>query len=305
MLRIMAVALLMLGAMGCAAPKDEAFILRDESDLPPAQKEQAGKNQGEAPGEDRRANEGPLPQVTRKIIYTGQIEIIVTSVEMAGNRVREITEQKNGYVASYYIDSTSGDRRQATFTIRLPVAHFREAMEELAALGHATVSRIDSKDVTDEYYDLESRIQTKQDEEKALRELLGKSTDKLENLLMIRKELARVREEIESAQGRLNKLTKLTELTTITVKLYERKQYVPPTAPSFGKRISDTLTASSNQLVIFVKNLVLIVIALVPWSPVLVLVFSIFYLICRRIRRLLFVPSSVVEVVRVERAAPE
>ncbi|MCX7700264.1 MAG: DUF4349 domain-containing protein [Gemmataceae bacterium] len=254
-------------------------------------------------GEDA-SKDKPQP-VARKIIYTGQVEIVVKDIDQAANRVREITEQFQGYIAGFQIDATMGDRRTAVFTLRLPVAHFQKAIDTLAELGHVTVSRTDSQDVTDQFYDLEARIQTKQDEEKALRELLGKSTDKLENLLMIRKELARVREEIESAQGRLNKLAKLSELTTITVKLHERKDYVPPTAPTFGSRVSDTFSRSTESLVTFLINLALLIVALVPWSPLLLAGLGVLYLAFRRLRRLLSPTVHIPEVIPAESRSRE
>ncbi len=287
--------------LGCGQPKNASRGPLSDFDgvavAPPGVGQRAAGNDAPA---DKGKEAGPDAKraiVSRKIIYTGQVEIIVKNIDEAGQRVKEITAELEGYVAGFYIDSTFGDRRTAVFTLRLPTAQFQKALNSLNELGHVLVSRTDSQDVTDEYYDLEARIQTKQDEEKALRELLGKSTDKLENLLMIRKELARVREDIESAQGRLNKLAKLSELTTITVKLSERKEYIPPTAPTFGNRIRTTFSNSTESLVTFLKNLTLFVIALVPWSPFLLVGLGVLYWIIRRLRRLLWPVESISDVI--------
>ncbi len=215
---------------------------------------------------------GPAaPVVSRKIIYTGNIELIVTDFDAASKDVNRLVEQHEGYVSKSDVGETSGERRHATWVLRVPVAKFRPMMDALAGLGHAVNLRTDSADVTDEYYDLEARLKNKQEEEKRLREHLQKSTGKLEDILAIEKELTRVRGEVESIQGRLQKLSKLSELTTITVSATERKDYVPPTAPTFGNNLGSTLGSSADALVQLGKIIVLVVVALLPWLPFIVL----------------------------------
>lgn len=207
----------------------------------------------------------------RKIIYTGTIDVVVTDFDGATEKMLKLVEECGGYVSNSRLDASDGDRRRATWTLRVPVAKFRSVIDNAGQLGHVINTHTDSQDVTDEFFDLEARLKTKQEEEKSLRELLGKTTDKLENLLAIRRELMRVREEIESAQGRLNKLSKLSELTTITITLQERKDYVPPTAPTFGSRARHMFGDSANAVWAFLKNLVLVAIGLVPWLPLILI----------------------------------
>jgi len=230
--------LALIPLMGCNDVKSTMRKAEGAAFLAPVQIEK-GAGQGQANGLAGRGAQAPAggadkpveKEVARKIIYTGFVDVIVTDFDGATQQMLKLVEETGGYVANSKLEAADGNRRKATWTLRVPVAKFRSVIDSAGQLGHVTNTHTDSQDVTDEFFDLEARLKTKHEEEKSLRELLGKTTDKLENLLAIRRELMRVREEIESAQGRLNKLSKLSELTTVTITLQERKDYVPPTAP--------------------------------------------------------------------------
>lgn len=233
------------------------------------------------------AGQGPAAEKppARKIIFTGHTDVIVSDFDGARQRVVTLAEQNGGYVANFNVDATSGDRRRATYVVRIPAAKFQPTLDALAQLGHVTTTRTDSADITDEFYDLEARLTTKQEEEKALRDLLAKSTGKLEDVLTMRRELKQIREEIESMRGRLNKLSKLTELTTINVTLHEQKDYVPPTAPTFGGRVGTTFSASSDALSEFLKDVTLVLVAITPWLPIVLIAGGVLFIARRLYRR--------------------
>src|SRR5262249_28415313 len=145
-----------------------------------------------------------------------------------------------------------------------------------------TNTKHDSQDITDEFYDLEARLKNKQVEEKRLLEHLQKSTGKLEDILAVEKELTRVRGEIEFVQGRLQKLSKLSELTTINVTMQERKDYVPPSAPTFASSLGRTLGDSFDALVNLFRWLALALVALVPWTPFIAIFIGVPWWMIRR-----------------------
>src|SRR5262249_49841670 len=158
--------------------------------------------------------------------------------------------------------------------------------------GELQRNKLDTKDVTEEFFDTETRIKNKQVEEKRLVQHLEKSTGKLEDILAVERELSRVRGEIEQMQGRIQLLTNLTSLTTIVVTVQERKGYVSPTAPSSTVSIERTFGRSWENLVAFGSWIVLVAVALVPWLPILALVGLVVWLILRRQRRVQPIPPT-------------
>jgi hypothetical protein len=218
----------------------------------------------------------PKPESpARKIIYTGTVELVVPDLDAATQGLQKLIDAHKGFIAHADVRGTKGERRTGTWTIRIPAEEHPAMMEALSALGETTSVHTDTQDVSEEYYDVEARLKNKQVEEKRLLEHLQKSTGKLEDILAVEKELSRVREEIERFQGRLNKLANLTALTTITVNMQEIKDYVPPTSPTFRTSIGRTFGESADTLGAFLRNVVLFVVAIVPWLPFLAIIIGV------------------------------
>jgi hypothetical protein len=92
------------------------------------------------------------------------------------------------------------------------------------------------------------------------------------DLLAFRKQIADVREQIERLQARLNTLSRLSAMSTIDIVMSEDKAYVPPTAPTFGTSLGRTFWDSVDSLEKLGKGLVLVLVAIAPWLPLIVVV---------------------------------
>lgn len=209
--------------------------------------------------------------ITRKIIYTADIEIVVKDLEATRQSVERIVQEQQGYIAKTDTVGQAGQSRTATWTMKVPAEKFQDTVAALAALGNTVRNSSDSQDVTEEYFDLESRIKNYKAEEEVLNRLLKEKAEKVEDLLKIREQIKIVRVEIERAEGRLKYLATMAAMSTITLRVREDVSYVPPTAPTFGSRISDTFEHSLSALSDFGKGLVLLVVALAPWLPLILI----------------------------------
>jgi len=209
----------------------------------------------------------------RKIIRTADIKVIASDFAETEQELKKLLgAHKDAYVAKAEINGSPGAPRSGQWTIRVPVAEFDSFIDALLKLGVPQRNSIDSKDVTEEFYDVQARVKNKKVEEDRLVKHLEKSTGKLDEILKVEAEISRVRGEIEQMEGRLRFLANLSDLTTIHLQIQEIKDYVPPQAPTFTSNIASTFTTSYDLLVTFGKNLVLLGVALSPWLPVLALV---------------------------------
>jgi len=103
-------------------------------------------------------------------------------------------------------------------------------------------------------------------------ELLGDTTvkvKKLDDLLSVRRELGRVREEIERMKGRIRLLDDRIAKCTVTLSVTEIKDYVPEQAPTYSTRIARAFQGSISNLVSFVQDVSIGTVALAPWLGVL------------------------------------
>jgi hypothetical protein len=220
-------------------------------------------------GGDAPAARAGEESIARKIIYSASVEVIVKDLEALRAEVERIVEERKGYVAKSDVSGESGSRRTATWTLKVPAEKFRDTVAALAALGNTVRNSSDSQDVTEEFIDLQARIKNLKAEEETLNKLLKDQAVRLEDVLKIREQIKTVRGDIERAEGRLKYLATMAAMSTVSLTAREDASYVPPTAPTFGSRVSETFDSSVATLSDFGKSVALIAVALAPWLPLI------------------------------------
>jgi Domain of unknown function (DUF4349) len=255
-----------------------ASMMKAQEESPRA-KQGMGRGAGNQPEKPQAGDAA----VERKIIRTADVSLIVKDFEIAQQDLRALINQfKDCYIAQAEITGSTGSPRRGHWKVRVPARDFDAFREAAAKLGVPERDVVDSQDVTEEYYDLETRTKNKKVEEQRLLKHLEKSTAKLEEILAVEREISRVRGEIEQQEGRLRLLANLTALTTVSITLQENKNYVPPQAPAFTASISSTFSGSIDLLISCGKGLTLVVVALAPWLPVLALAVLVIWALVRR-----------------------
>jgi hypothetical protein len=244
-------AVFLVCAVGCSssAPAEHAAALREN-----------------APPKEAQAAEGET--TARRVVHTANLELLVDDFEPARKELLRLVADNKGFVAASETGGSPGVPRSGRWTLRIPVAKYPEFMDAAGHLGEALHVRTDAQDVTEQFVDLDARLKNKRVEEDRLQEHLKASTGKLEEILTVERELARVRGEIEQSQGRLQKLTGLADLATVTVTIRERMGYTAPESPAFRTTIGRTFGDSLDVLTRAGKALVLVAVAAAPWAPV-------------------------------------
>ncbi|NQT13941.1 MAG: DUF4349 domain-containing protein, partial [Planctomycetes bacterium] len=191
-----------------------------------------------------------------------------------------------GFVASSNISGSPGRSRNGTWKLRIPAERHGDFLTAVRQLdGEVQRERVDSKDVTEEFYDVEARIRNKKKAEERLIDLLENRAGELQHVLTVEKELSRVREEIERVEGRLRVLGDLTSLSTFNLNVTEVKDYVPEEPPGYLTRVSQTFWASYDALVFAAQEFSIAVVALSPWLGVLLVLLLLLMLVWRIVGR--------------------
>jgi len=225
-------------------------------------------NEAQAPATSK-AVDAPVV-IPRKIIYDARIDLLVKSLDATERAVLELIKDHNGFLAESNLAAQTGTQRDATWRVRVPVDQFDAFVSAVGRLGEVRTNHVGSQDVTEEFADLEARIRNKQEEEKRLLKHLADSTGKLEDILSVERELSRVRGEIEQMQGRLRFLANRADLSTVTITATEWKDYTPPAPMTFQAQLSHSFFSSLDALVGFGKSALLVLVALIPWTPLIV-----------------------------------
>ena len=245
---------------------------------------------------DKNGDAANPAKAVRKIIYDARIDLVVESLNATEQAISTLIGEHEGFLAESDRSSQTHERPRASWRVRVPVAQFQAFTSAVARLGEVRQNHVGSQDVTEEFMDLEARIRNKREEEKRLLKHLADSTGKLDDILAVEKELSRVRGEAEQMEGRLRFLADRADLSTVTIDATEWKDYKPPVAATFSTQIGRTFFRSVESLVEFGRVLALVVVALAPWLPlVLIGLFIIRWLVRhgqRRARPVSFTPVA-------------
>jgi len=176
-----------------------------------------------APGTDQAAtqpNSIPIPAAadpTRALILTASISMRAQDPWGAADRAQAVATSLGGEVMSMS-QSGKGDDRSASLVLRVPAERFNDALRQLRALSDVEVlsSSVDSKDVTEQFVDLEARLRAKQAEEQRYLALLARA-ERIEDILRIDQSLAQVRTQIEQLTGQVNSIKTRTTFSTISI----------------------------------------------------------------------------------------
>ena len=173
-----------------------------------------------APSSDEEWTPG-FDLTTRLIVRTGQAVIEVDSLEPAIAELRRIAQRVGGFVADASVQSGRNQLRSATLQLKVPAARFDDLTLALGPLGRLQSVNVNAEDVSEEFVDVTARVANSRRLEDRLVELLRTRTGKLQDVLAVEHELARVREEIERMEGRLRYLKASAQLSTLSVSLSE------------------------------------------------------------------------------------
>ena len=196
----------------------------------------------QSPARRRKTPARSGPPIPRKIQYGADFQLVTDHFLSAETTLQTLIAENQGYVSFADVYSQSGSPRHGTWKARIPIAKFDAFRKEIARVGEVIRTSVQTKDVTADYFDLEEHIKSQKVQEEATRELLKRTTDKIENILAVRRELGNLRDEIERSEGRLRLMANLTDLTTVSIQLQEFAKFDPdrptPTKedPTFAER---------------------------------------------------------------------
>ena len=202
---------------------------------------------------DAAVNQQSEAKDKKKIIRDGHMTIRVKSAQAAKIRVDSLLIPFGAYYAS---ENFNNNDREATFYLRLriPAAAFDNFMACLEqGYGEILNKDIQARDVTDQFIDLETRLQNKRNYLGRYNSLL-KEAKTVKDILQIQEEIRGLEEEIESTTGRLKYLSDQVDYSTLQLSLTEQKdfQFKPEERDRFGEKLKQALTKGWYGVVDFV-----------------------------------------------------
>jgi hypothetical protein len=155
------------------------------------------------------------------LIRTGSASIEVKDLDPAILKVRQLATQLGGYVANSSITGGRDQVRSATLELKIPASRYDQAVGGLGDIGRVESVNTNVEDVGEEFVDITARVANAKRLEERLVSLLATRTGRLEDVLAVERELARVRQEIERYEGRLRYLRTRAAVSTLSVTVHE------------------------------------------------------------------------------------
>lgn len=219
----------------------------------------------------------------KKIVRNGALYLRVADVDQAVARIGQIAGELGGDVADSNFNQVSFGIKSGTVAVKVPTDKFNEAFGRLKGIATLVLSESTSgSDVTEQYIDLQARINNKKAAEVTLQTLFERAV-KISDVMEVTDKLSQVRSEIESLEGQLRYLNSRTDMASITLSLTEDATIVTDQ----GFRPMQTLKESLKTLVHMLGNLAEGVIRfLILGLPTLLAYGLIFWLIYRYSRTL-------------------
>jgi hypothetical protein len=162
------------------------------------------------------ANDMP-DDVGRHIVYVASMSLSVFNLEDAMAAAEALPDKYGGYIASMSASS---------IVLRIPSKNLRPIMGAVGDLGVVESRSMTAQDVTDEYYDVESRISALEKTHAQMLELLGKARN-VQEALEVRRALDEISLELEVLKGRMRKLQNMISFSTLSLSLVERGPFTP------------------------------------------------------------------------------
>lgn len=191
----------------------------------------------------------PPADWSKKIIKTANVSVEVKDHQKFSEMLRSLMLQQGGYIAREN-QQQSDYKMETTVTLKVPVDRFDETVSLVNKdVIRTNEKRINSDDVTAEYVDTRSRLESRKLVRQRYLELL-KDAHKMSDILEVEQEINSIQEEIEAAAGRMNYLNQSAAMSTIELTYYQVLDAAAgeESQPGFGTELVNALKSGSSAL---------------------------------------------------------
>jgi flagellar motility protein MotE (MotC chaperone) len=176
------------------------------------------KSTGSAP----QPSPAAAPQTAPMIAHSVSLTVQVRDLGASRTALEALLARHRGYAADLRVNTAEGSPRSLQSSLRVPDRELAAAIAELRALGRVETETQSGEEVTQLHADLVARLQNSRETEQRLRAILEQRTGKIEDVLEVEEEIARVRGEIEQMEADQKVLEHRVDFATIELQLTEQ-----------------------------------------------------------------------------------
>ena len=191
-----------------------------------------------------------------KMIYRANIDLQTTDYETSEAAISNLVRSFGGYFESRSLSNRSSGYRYSDCTVRVPAESFESFCNQVGEMCHVVYMSSSAENITEAYYDTDSRLKTAQIKLERLQNLLA-NADNMADIITIESAISDTEYEIESLSGTLRHYDALVDYATVSLTLSETyKLDENEGAPlTFGARIARAFTNGLRDTGVFLEDL--------------------------------------------------
>lgn len=239
----------------------------------------------EAPEEATAENGGDAQQRTEKIIRTVSFTLRTEDYDTVLDSVRKRTGELGGRVESLYVygDTANRQARTAYLTLRIPKEQVDAFLSSAGELGRMTDYSENLKDISETYYDTQSRLAVQRAKLSRLQEMLPQA-ETVADIIEIENAISDTQYLVDTYETRMNGYNSRVDYSTVSVTVSEEIVREPENI-TLWDRIAGALRDSLADGVEFLADMLVFLVAALPWLILLALTVTVVAMLIRKRKR--------------------
>jgi len=264
-------------SMGSAGGLYRAF---DESEVSYGEASGAGSVRAQMasnrsdPTQANQSDSANLTDNERKLVKRASVRIRVENLEAADASIVNLLKEYGAYSASTTVGENSN-----YYSLRVPSARYELFLTEMNGIGRLINRSETTEDVTLQYFDLESRLESKRELLRTYQSYLRRAAN-IEEILSVEARIADLQREIESTGTQLRNLGNKVDYSTIDLSLVGPVSMKPRQNITLSEKIKQLFGSFGG----FLSGLLVVIISILIYGvPILVLILLLIWLLFGKI----------------------
>lgn len=220
-----------------------------------------------------------------KIIRTASFTLKTMHFEADVEKVQQEAGGCGGRVEYLYVggDREAGEMRSASLTLRIPSANLDAFLAGAENIGRITSQRQEKEDVSDGYYDIQSRLETQQKKMERLLALM-EAAEQVSDLVEIENAIADAQYQIDRYTAQLQNYDSRIDYSTVHVTVQEIRA-AESEETGLGEKMLSGLRDSLADGAAFLQDMLVFAVSALPWAAAAALVGVFGCFIVKKIRK--------------------
>ena len=200
-----------------------------------------------------------------KIIRSASFNVKTADYDADLQKIQDLAADMGGRVEYLTTsgDASSGQTRSASLILRIPARRLDEFLTGAQGVGTITGMTQQMEDVSDSYYDTQTRLKTQQEKLARLQDMMASAKD-VSDLIEIESAIADAQYYIDRYTGTLKSYDSKVDYSTVRVTVRETK-VTETKEVSLGERIVTGIGDSFREFGWFLEDMVIFLAATLPW----------------------------------------